>query len=388
MINLSLIRPSLYERIAEVLRKEVLSLPVGHKLDCENKLARRFSVSTVTIRSALQTLTQEKLIQRRHGSGTYVLEKPLQQHVGILIELDISCPGISYFYRRVTQQLRFFFQQQGLREKLYVGQVQPGVQATRLTCGEFLEDAQHNRLAGVAAISTLPFPEWLGILKANDTPVVGPAPGYPFAVGAGDSREMVRYGTRQMIEKGRKRLWFVQPGRIDEDDPLVALFHAALREAGLNPEHSRALHIPRSSTAGAAWQAFLRAWSQEPEKPDGMLISDDMLFQAIVPAILELGIHVPDRLMVVTHANRGSGMVIPFPTLCLETDPDAYAQTMGEMLLRLMRKEPVPQPTVILPFHPRPIIPLPPSSESDETTAGLTPSVSPNEPHRAIPTSH
>jgi len=67
-----------YSRAAAQLREQILSgrRQRGQQLPAERVLCRQLQVSRITIRHALQLLTQEGLIHRRHGSGTYVSPNP------------------------------------------------------------------------------------------------------------------------------------------------------------------------------------------------------------------------------------------------------------------------------------------------------------------------
>jgi GntR family transcriptional regulator len=63
-----------YYRIAEDLRERIRAgeLRPGTRLDNQRALARRFSVTLMTLRQALEVLERENLIARRHGLGTFV----------------------------------------------------------------------------------------------------------------------------------------------------------------------------------------------------------------------------------------------------------------------------------------------------------------------------
>jgi GntR family transcriptional regulator len=63
-----------YLRIHGNLRERITSglWPVGSPLPAQRELADEFGVSVMTLRQALQLLTDEGLIQARHGSGTFV----------------------------------------------------------------------------------------------------------------------------------------------------------------------------------------------------------------------------------------------------------------------------------------------------------------------------
>ncbi|MEC5319781.1 GntR family transcriptional regulator [Brenneria populi subsp. brevivirga] len=70
----------IYKSIAEQIRSRINSAEfrIGEALPSEKRLVVEFSVSRVTIRRAIAQLIEEGLLQRRHGSGTYILRKDVQ----------------------------------------------------------------------------------------------------------------------------------------------------------------------------------------------------------------------------------------------------------------------------------------------------------------------
>lgn len=64
-----------YKQIAEELRKQILSAKSlkPYKLPTEQELCQKYRVSRQTVRQALLTLEEEKLITRRQGSGAYTI---------------------------------------------------------------------------------------------------------------------------------------------------------------------------------------------------------------------------------------------------------------------------------------------------------------------------
>lgn len=62
-----------FKRIENELRELIATLPPGSKLLSERSLAENYSCNFLTVRRALKNLTDEGLIQRRVGSGTFVL---------------------------------------------------------------------------------------------------------------------------------------------------------------------------------------------------------------------------------------------------------------------------------------------------------------------------
>jgi GntR family transcriptional regulator len=63
-----------YQEIAEDLRERIRDgiLAPGTRLDTQRQLAATFRVTLMTLRQALEVLERERLIERRHGLGTFV----------------------------------------------------------------------------------------------------------------------------------------------------------------------------------------------------------------------------------------------------------------------------------------------------------------------------
>ncbi|MDO5407715.1 MAG: GntR family transcriptional regulator [Eubacteriales bacterium] len=65
-----------YEQIAEMIEKKIRDgeWEIGQKLPGELELAKEYHVGRSTIRETLNILQQKGMIDKRHGSGTYVKE--------------------------------------------------------------------------------------------------------------------------------------------------------------------------------------------------------------------------------------------------------------------------------------------------------------------------
>lgn len=67
---------TLYEQTAESIREKILlgEFPTGSKLPSEAELLKQYSsISRGTLREAMRMLAQEGLIERRQGTGSFVL---------------------------------------------------------------------------------------------------------------------------------------------------------------------------------------------------------------------------------------------------------------------------------------------------------------------------
>ena len=86
-------RPLLTDVVRDGLRRAVITgeFDPGSKLPNEDALAGRFAVSRATIREAVRGLAEEGYLSRRHGSGTYVTDRPLLRN-----SLDTNFSYTSY----------------------------------------------------------------------------------------------------------------------------------------------------------------------------------------------------------------------------------------------------------------------------------------------------
>lgn len=69
-----------YKKIATLLKTRINSATynTGDLMPSEKELAEYYSISRNTLRKALKVLVDEGLIERRHGSGTYIKKKCFQ----------------------------------------------------------------------------------------------------------------------------------------------------------------------------------------------------------------------------------------------------------------------------------------------------------------------
>src|SRR5580693_1764896 len=67
-------RLPLYVQVEDVLAQRISSgaLPVGAQLPSEEELIREFKVSRTTIRTTIQNLVRQGLVEIRRGRGTFV----------------------------------------------------------------------------------------------------------------------------------------------------------------------------------------------------------------------------------------------------------------------------------------------------------------------------
>jgi len=85
----------LHKQISDWLKQEIESgaLTSDEKLPSENELTKKFDVSRVTVRRALQTLENEQLIYRCQGLGSFVTDQRTHQSFSILNDFTEELEG-------------------------------------------------------------------------------------------------------------------------------------------------------------------------------------------------------------------------------------------------------------------------------------------------------
>jgi GntR family transcriptional regulator len=74
-----------YRAIEQYLRSLVEGASPGAPLPSEAELCERFSVSRMTVRQALAELTNDGLVERRRGQGTFVAHRPVHRRPGVFL---------------------------------------------------------------------------------------------------------------------------------------------------------------------------------------------------------------------------------------------------------------------------------------------------------------
>lgn len=328
---------NLYERTAILLRQHIQARQrPGDRLDSIATLSAELGVSGNTMRGALALLAREGIVSSRHGSGTYVSDSLPRFRVGILIEQNILNRRTSSFFSDVVDELRGYLVVNGVRSRVYIGTVTPGQVLEQPTCWDFMEDLAAHRLDGVAAIGTDPHPAWRDALESAQVPVVGTSSLFEYRVTTDYAAEACK-AVQVLVGQGCRRLALLSPALTR----VGMAFRESVEAAGLGYHECWVRGDLSQSVPGAGWEEFREIWTARPEKPDGLICTDDFLFRDAVVAMQEMGLSIPSQLKIVTHSNKGSGILSPYPVTLAEYSPRDFAREAGAMLLNLLHGDAV-----------------------------------------------
>ncbi|TDD58855.1 GntR family transcriptional regulator [Kribbella antibiotica] len=337
--------------LAQLLRQGLAEgrWPVGVRLPTEHELSREHQVGINTVRRAINVLGQEGLLQRRQGSGTFVLAVPppapgARRLVGVLV------PSTSYFYPKVIEGIERVLSAAGVRMMLSSSDydlaleeqqtrhlLQAGVDGLLLVPNlHMVEDPQ----AHVDRLHELPVPYVL-VERRPANPAPDDATAYVCSNHLGGAYAAVRH----LAELGHRRIGHL--GRVNSPTgaPVAEAFHRASDELGLE-------EVPEAVVLHGEWmtQEELAAYAQlcREHEITAVFCLGDRDAAGLLPHLRRVGLSVPRDLSIVAYDDEVAEIgEVPLTTVAPpKSEVGALA---AELLLRRLESGPaIPVPQVQL----------------------------------------
>lgn len=308
---------SLQLRVTRRLRAWVSQNPTGSQLPSVRALMADWDVSAATIRAAQAVLAAEGLIAVRHGSGAYVADRAAGRHLAVVTELDLLHPRVGEFHRQAVRAVLAGLEAQGYATELYLGRTAPGQLHDVPSNHRFWADVVGGRVAGVVFHCVPETDTWDRRVRGLSIPAVGAltgteAPDHQLA--------MIPQAVALLRARGCQRL-----ALLAWHPHADTVFLQAAEDQGLAVCTDWLRDDLEPGLPGAGWEEFREIWTAARQKPDGLIVLDQELYEDAATAIMELGIRVPDHLQVATHAVRGTLLRADLPATRLEADPAPHA---------------------------------------------------------------
>ncbi len=73
----------LYLQLKDIIKKQIMAghYPPGVKIPTEEEYCKKYDISRITVRQAINYLVQEKLLIRKQGKGTFVASAKMKKHL-------------------------------------------------------------------------------------------------------------------------------------------------------------------------------------------------------------------------------------------------------------------------------------------------------------------
>lgn len=306
----------------------------GDRFPSQNELAEMFQTSTVTSREAVATLVQEGLLERRFGSGTYVTGRKPERFVAVLSELDLAHPATSPSFLVTMQAARRYLTEIGVKSRVYIGHSDPfgEVAPKALSSWDFLHDLEAGRVLGVISVATQPQLVCTALAGLSIPFIDGVSmDGVPFW----DAGEVVRLGVKELADKGCRRVACIGVG--SEPNASLSRFRQWTGKYGVVTRPEWTVVVPFAHEHGDGVAAFQQLWQSQADKPDGLLVLDDVLYRDMAPALLVNHIRVPQDLVVASLANIPDPRPMHPEPIQIAVDVEAMGRVMARNLVNRMR---------------------------------------------------
>jgi len=292
-------RPA-YKQVAAHVRRiiKTQSLKRGARLPSERQIARRLSISHITVRKGLAELVEEGLIERRVGIGTFVGSgRPAPKEPDASVRLATialamppglaTLPSVEY----ALQGVRRVFPQDDFRlevlhyearkfDRLFADVLAPRGPAGLILQG-YLSDDEAERLAGDGLPTVASFvTRW----AHPKIPRVG--------IDHGDLldqavREAYRFGHTELA----MATWGIS-GEISRG-PVVEGYQAACRRFGLLASADRVAILPASERQADPARTRTDALFDLPGEPTCLIVNDEIMASAVARDLEARGRDVP-----------------------------------------------------------------------------------------------
>lgn len=342
----------LYRTVANKLRKEILD-PAKQgedfRLPSERVLANQMGVSSITIRQAIKSLVAEGLITSRAGSGSYIADdirdgyRTIAMIPGASFGDNVRSPWYPLICHEVVSCL-----EKSERRILPYSLFYSRDKRDERAMDQMFTDARLHRFAGVINIFEIKhlregFREelvrqgiaWIDFdpLAATNSVILD-----YYALGA--------MGVQRLVQLGAKRIGMIGNLHRGNSSPQADYFGYQHAMAGFPEVQTRPEWVQlRDPGIAAGIEAFKTLWSQE-QKPDGLLVSDDVTYIGVQMAMLELGVRYPQDLQLVVQGAEGGAFDGIYRPDRLVFSAENTAQRMVECLLGMIRDKQFTVPAI------------------------------------------
>ena len=292
--------------ISEILRQEILSgkFDSVRKMPSDRMLMRRFAVARATVQSAMKDLLDKKLIDRKPGYGTFLVERA---EVSAARRFGVIMPDAYYpFYTRICRGIELAAKKQGwsiLSAALGSG----GMRERALRAVEFAEICKREKVSGVF-FQPLQFLKdgekfnrsILAVFKDAKIPVVlldsdfvAPPNRSEYDLVGVDNTNVGYALAKCVIAAGAKRIiYFSNPLPAPTSLKRGTGVGVAVTEAGLRWTKDRVFFADPDDTRAA------RRLFSSPNRPDAIIAVNDYIASILLKTLKAIGKRVPEDVLL------------------------------------------------------------------------------------------
>ncbi len=288
------------EAVEEYVRELIVSgrLKPGDAVPTRRALAAQFDASPVTVQAAATRLVREGFLNVRGQKGTFVAQTPPHtSRYAVVMPVTKDEVEKNRFWKALALETEKAREQEGLDIKVYYDVDGRAASSDEL---ELIEDVARRRLAGIIFASA-PFnlrnsPVLTGP-RISRVAIMTPAKGYP-GLSMLQMSGFERAAVSRMLASGRRRVAVLCTPGVEEkwERRIVNASALLMRRSWLQS-------VSQSAPSSARRCMWLLMDTARPERPDGLIITDDNLVESATLGLKEWGVRVPEELLIVAHCN-------------------------------------------------------------------------------------
>jgi DNA-binding LacI/PurR family transcriptional regulator len=344
------------DELCQRLRTLALEKGPGAQLPTVRVLCESLATTRVTLREALNLLEAEHIIYTKERQGIFVSPNIYHKSIHIFFASSSFAAPASPFWSMLWVELEQEAQRRAtFKDEFCTFHLVKPKDDPDYSIPESIDSMLQTERADGALLVGF-YTRGKGMLNREGIPGVTFAGEGPWVVRL-DGIEFGRMATEVLMRQDCKRMgWWAYNvvthplERMEE----VQAFRQTLQEyrKPLYPELIRIPHVPPQTSLSLQEQGYLLAREvfEGPvsARPDGLVISNDMMTDGALVAFEDLGIRVGSDIKIVTHANVGSPILFGRTKnmTVIEYDPALLAQAMFSMLDTLMAGRKPAEPSI------------------------------------------
>ncbi len=332
--------------VSDNLRERILTGKIAPNTELPStlKLAELWKTSKSTVHIALNNLVKEGLLDRFHGSATYVRKRGLKlQRVGIYYDSPEVWIDEERCYARSLQGcLEEKLKHLGIDVAVFVDRRPKEKQGPVLP--ELLRAVESREIQGLILplINSYNLRHLLKLPVASSVQIFQKEPFHIQNKVCFAERSFFREILARLKKKGCRSVALISTLQAKPETrdtmPSSQIVENFLKQAKQFRMETRSEWTPVPidevlEKARFGYREFHKLWKQS-NQPDAVIVFPDMAVRGVIAAALELGVAQADRVTFCFHKNARVDILCPFPAIWTIADEAKIADSMINMVRR------------------------------------------------------
>ncbi len=344
----------LYQQVANAIRSDIESgkLALGGQLSSHKELSRKYEVSLITIKRALNELIHEGVLYSRTGKGTFVHDRAQTKHslgtktIGLVLR-DLHSP----FFSKIVQSVEEYASRMGYN--LLLSNSSQQIEKEENLIRHF-HNIGVNGLIIASMTHEYTAPHFLRQIQQNNYPFV--AVSYikdPDICFVGTDHERGGYiATKHLLSLGFRLIGYVN----GEEGNIVGELRksgylSALNEEGISPLGQFLFRLKNRGEEHDYQSGYEigEQFVKLERRPEAMFVYNDLAALGFEQAVLDRGLRVPDDVAIVGFDGIERGQYAKVPLTTIQQPFDKIGSIAVENLIRKIEGQTVQTRTVLVP---------------------------------------